>query len=74
MSLLFNLHGYPYRVWLDNSEYQKDIMRMTDAGAFLHGFKNHYNFKNNENITEYYRRVRKENAVIQKVNDSKIII
>ena len=74
MSLLFNLHGYPYRLWLDNPEHQRGQMGMMDAGAFLHGFKDHYKFQNNENITEYYRRVREENAKVQKVNDSKIII
>tara|TARA_B100001093_G_scaffold439914_1_gene440149 strand:- start:725 stop:1648 length:924 start_codon:yes stop_codon:yes gene_type:complete len=61
-SILFTLEGYVYRVWLDNPEAHRGLSGLTDAGAFLHGFKEHYDFKrNNETDTEYFKRCKQEN-------------
>lgn len=41
LPILFNLKGYEYRIWKDNPEWHR---RGTTNGAFLHGYKNHYDF------------------------------
>jgi len=58
MSILFALNGYPYRIWKDNPEYH----RGSKDGAFLHGFKEHYDFKKQGlSDSEYFLRVRYQN-------------
>jgi hypothetical protein len=69
-SILFALHGYPYRIWLDNPEATHGYMGYTDAGAFLHGYKKHYNLKEGENIESYFRRCREENAKNQGIGQA----
>lgn len=65
-SLLFQLEGYVYRNWLDNPEWQRGTDGMTDAGAFLHGYKEHYDFKKKgENDRQYFDRCREENLKTQ---------
>jgi hypothetical protein len=55
MSVLFALNGFAYRIWKDNPEYH----RGSKIGAFLHGFKEHYDFKKQGLTTEeYFTRVR----------------
>ena len=58
MSILFALNGYPYRIWKDNPEHH----RGSKEGAFLHGYKEHYDFKK-QGLTdgEYFARVRYQN-------------
>ena len=66
-SILFSLEGYTYRVWLDNAEIQHNLGGLTDAGAFLHGYKEHYDFKKNgETDRQYFDRCREENLKTQK--------
>lgn len=60
-SILFELEGYSYRIWLDNPEFQRGRSGLTDGGAFLHGFKRHYNLKPGENDRAYFDRCREEN-------------
>jgi hypothetical protein len=43
MSVLFALNGYIYRIWKDNPEYNRS--NVSREGAFLHGYKEHYDFK-----------------------------
>lgn len=51
--ILFNIFGYEYRIWKDNPEYH----RGEKEGAFLHGYKNHYDFyKNGETIDTFNKR------------------
>jgi hypothetical protein len=54
MSLLFALNGYPYRIWKDNPEYH----RGSKQGAFLHGYKEHYDFKNKNMSLEDFNKLR----------------
>lgn len=63
MSVLFALNGYPYRIWKDNPEYH----RANNQGAFLHGYKEHYDFKKQGlTVSEYYARVRYQNITKRK--------
>lgn len=65
-SLLFQLEGFTYRLWLDNcEENSRGYQGYTDAGAFEHGDKSHYNFKPGEDIKQYYQRVISENKIKQ---------
>ena len=58
MSILFALNGYPYRIWKDNPEYH----RGSKEGAFLHGYKEHYDFKKQGlSGIDYFSRVRYQN-------------
>ena len=58
MSILFALNGYPYRIWKDNPEHH----RGSKEGAFLHGYKEHYDFKKQGlSDSEYFLRVRYQN-------------
>lgn len=61
MSLLFNLNGFIYRIWLDNSEFHRGREGLTDAGAFLHGIKSHYNLHNSDNMNFHSNKVIEEN-------------
>ncbi len=61
MSLLFNLNGFVYRIWLDNAEFHRGNDGLTDAGAFLHGVKTHYSFNNNSNFYDWSTKVIIEN-------------
>jgi hypothetical protein len=55
MSVLFALNGFVFRIWKDNPEYH----RGSREGAFLHGFKEHYDFKKQGLSTEeYFTKVR----------------
>jgi len=56
-SILFNLNGFRYRVWKDNPQYYNCPVK----GAFLHGYKEHYDFKK-QNLTtsEYFIKCKKE--------------
>lgn len=54
LPILFNLCGYEYRIWKDNPEYHRNGIK---AGAFLHGYKEHYDFKkNNQTIEQFNKR------------------
>jgi hypothetical protein len=65
MSTLFELNGFPYRIWKDNPEYH----RGKRVGAFLHGYKGHYDFvKQGLNVSEYYTKVRTQNIVKRQRN------
>ena len=56
-SILFNLNGFTYRVWKDNPQYYNCPVN----GAFLHGYKEHYDFKKqNLTVTEYFLKCKKE--------------
>ena len=58
MSVLFALNGYVYRIWKDNPEYH----RGNKNGAFLHGYKEHYDFKKQGiSVSDYFSRVRYQN-------------
>ena len=58
MSVLFALNGYVYRIWKDNPEYH----RSNKNGAFLHGYKEHYDFKKQGiSLSDYFSRVRYQN-------------
>ena len=62
MSVLFALKGHPYRVWKDNPENNY-------PGAFLHGYKEMYDFKKvGMSVTDHYTRCRTEQ--IQKADAS----
>lgn len=63
MSILFALNGYPYRIWKDNPEHH----RGSKQGAFLHGYKDHYDFKK-QGLTdaEYFARCRYQNITKRK--------
>lgn len=55
MSVLFALNGFIYRIWKDNPEYH----RGRKEGAFLHGYKEHYDFKSQGlSVSDYYIKVR----------------
>lgn len=55
MSVLFALNGFPYRIWKDNPEHKQQ-------GAFLHGYKKHYDFvKHGLTVSEYFERCRYQN-------------
>lgn len=59
MSVLFALNGYSYRIWKDNPEHQRFGPK---EGAFLHGYKEHYDFKKQGlSDAEYFARVRFQN-------------
>jgi hypothetical protein len=63
MSVLFALNGYPYRIWKDNPEYH----RGSKEGAFLHGYKEHYDFKKQGlSDAEYFARCRYQNITKRK--------
>jgi hypothetical protein len=63
MSVLFALNGYSYRIWKDNPEYH----RGRREGAFLHGFKEHYDFKKQGlSDAEYFARCRYQNSTKRK--------
>ena len=72
MSLLFNLNGFVYRIWLDNSEYHRGICGLTDAGAFLHGIKSHYNLHNTNDMNFHSNKVIEEN--IEQSNKRKLLL
>jgi len=72
MSLLFNLNGLVYRIWLDNSEYHRGREGLTDAGAFLHGIKTHYNLHNSNDINFHSTKVIEEN--IEQSNNRKLLL
>jgi len=58
MSVLFNLNGFCFRIWKDNPEYH----RGSRQGAFLHGFKEHYDFKKQGiSDADYFTKCRTEN-------------
>ena len=57
-SVLFALNGMPYRIWKDNPEYHRGLKQ----GAFLHGYKEHYDFKKQGlSTSDYFARVRYQN-------------
>jgi hypothetical protein len=63
MSVLFALNGYPYRIWKDNPEYHRGFKE----GAFLHGYKEHYDFKKQGlSGADYFSRVRFQNITKRK--------
>lgn len=65
MSILFALNGYPYRIWKDNPEHHRGFK----TGAFLHGYKEHYDFKKQGlTLSEYFSRVRYQNISKRKEN------
>ena len=43
LPIIFNLYGFEYRIWKDNPEYHRGKSNL--EGAFLHGYKEHYNLK-----------------------------
>lgn len=50
LPILFNIYGYNYRIWKDNPEFHRN----NKIGAFLHGYKAHYDFvKNGKTIQEF---------------------
>jgi len=58
MSVLFALNGFVYRIWKDNPEFHRGERN----GAFLHGYKEHYDFKyQGMSVSDYYTKVRTEN-------------
>ena len=58
MSVLFALNGFVYRIWKDNPEFHRGERN----GAFLHGYKEHYDFKKQGiSVSDYYTKVRTEN-------------
>jgi hypothetical protein len=63
MSVLFALNGFVYRIWKDNPEHH----RGKKQGAFLHGYKEHYDFKK-KGMTdaEYFQKCRMENIINKK--------
>lgn len=68
MSILFELNGFSYRIWKDNPEYH----RGKREGAFLHGFKGHYDFvKQGLNVADYYTKVRTQN-IIKRQNEGRL--
>ena len=69
MSVLFALNGFPYRIWKDNPEYHRG---RTSNGAFLHGYKEHYDFKKQKiSVNEYFKKCRAQ--IIKKRLLEKII-
>lgn len=63
MSILFALNGYPYRIWKDNPEHH----RGSKDGAFLHGYKEHYDYKKQGlSDAEYFARCRYQNITKRK--------
>lgn len=68
MSFLFELNGFPYRIWKDNPEYHRGM----SEGAFLHGFKGHYDFMNQGlSVSEYYTKVRTQN-ITKRQNEGRL--
>lgn len=68
MSILFELNGFPYRIWKDNPEHHRGQRH----GAFLHGYKGHYDFvKQGLNVSEYYTKVRTQN-IIKRQNEGRL--
>jgi hypothetical protein len=58
MSVLFGINGFGYRIWKDNPEYHRGVK----TGAFLHGYKEHYDFKKlGMTDAEYFTKCRTEN-------------
>jgi hypothetical protein len=58
MPVLFALNGFVYRIWKDNPEYH----RQQREGAFLHGYKEHYNLiKDGMSYSEYVKKCHDEN-------------
>jgi hypothetical protein len=72
MSLLFNLNGFVYRIWLDNSEHHRGRDGLTDAGAFLHGIKDHYNLHNSNDLNYHSTKVIEEN--LEQSNNRKLLL
>jgi hypothetical protein len=68
MSILFELNGFPYRIWKDNPEHH----RGRREGAFLHGFKGHYDFvKQGLSVSQYYTKVRTQN-IVKRQNEGRL--
>lgn len=68
MSILFELNGFSYRIWKDNPEYH----RGKREGAFLHGFKGHYDFvKQGLSVSQYYTKVRTQN-IVKRQNEGRL--
>lgn len=58
MSVLFALNGFVFRIWKDNPEYHREER----TGAFLHGFKEHYDYvKEGLSMKDYYIKCRTQN-------------
>lgn len=55
MPIIFTLSGYPYRIWKDNPEYHR---HKSITGAFLHGYKEHYDFKKQNISLEDFNKMR----------------
>jgi hypothetical protein len=55
MPIIFTLCGYPYRIWKDNPEYHR---HKSITGAFLHGYKEHYDFKKHNISLEDFNKMR----------------
>jgi len=55
MPIIFTLCGYPYRIWKDNPEYHR---HKSITGAFLHGYKEHYDFKKQNISLEDFNKMR----------------
>jgi len=56
--ILFTLSGYPYRIWKDNPEYHRNNNSI--KGAFLHGYKEHYEFHKLNQSLESFNKSRIE--------------
>lgn len=56
MPIIFTLYGYPYRIWKDNPEYHRDKNNIN--GAFLHGYKEHYDFKKSQLSLDDFNKLR----------------
>lgn len=55
--VLFALNGFIYRIWKDNPEYHRGQMK----GAFLHGYKEHYDLiKKGMSYTDYVKKCHME--------------
>ena len=58
LPVLFNVYGYEYRIWKDNPEFH----RGEKHGAFLHGYKEHYDFKKRGETLEIFNERRHEQS------------
>jgi hypothetical protein len=57
LAILFALCGLPYRIWKDNPE----IGEASQLGAFLHGYKECYDYKRGgKSLEEHQKKVRQE--------------
>jgi hypothetical protein len=52
--ILFMINGFYYRIWKDNPEYHRGEQK----GAFLHGYKEHYDFKKAQLSLEDFNKLR----------------